>query len=158
MQAPSFVLTSATNLVQLQKQLKGVAKQIFEFRSTKNGALVITKSMVNFQAVKYHFDSQNLSYYSFFPKSEKLIKVVIRHLPINTPAEDTAEGLVDIGFYVIGVKQMSTARRSPEVTATTKSQDVFRLSSLCHISNKLELYKSQNALLLQLPEVWPHLG
>jgi hypothetical protein len=53
--------------------------------------------MVDFQAVKAHFDSQNLSYCSF-PKSEKSIKVVIHHLPINTPAEDIAEGLVDLGF------------------------------------------------------------
>jgi hypothetical protein len=29
---------------------------------------------------------------------------------------------------------------------TTKSQVVFRLSSLCHISIKVESYKSQNAL------------
>jgi hypothetical protein len=34
---PPILLTSATNVIQLQKQLKGVAKQIFEFRSTKNG-------------------------------------------------------------------------------------------------------------------------
>jgi hypothetical protein len=38
------------------------------------------------------------------------------HLPINTPAEDIAEGLVDLGLDVISVKQMSTDRRSPEGT------------------------------------------
>jgi hypothetical protein len=32
---PPSVLTSATNLIQLQKQLKGVAKHTFVFRSTK---------------------------------------------------------------------------------------------------------------------------
>jgi hypothetical protein len=51
---PPIVLTSATNLTQLQKQLKGVAKKIFEFRSTKNRTRVITKDMVDFQAVKVH--------------------------------------------------------------------------------------------------------
>jgi hypothetical protein len=39
--------------------------------------------------VKAHFDSRNLSYYVFFPNSEKPIKAVIRHLPINTRAEDS---------------------------------------------------------------------
>jgi hypothetical protein len=34
---PPIILTSAANLIQLQKQLKGVAKQSFEFRNTKNG-------------------------------------------------------------------------------------------------------------------------
>jgi hypothetical protein len=156
--SPPIVLTSVTNLIQFQKQLKGVTKQIFEFRSTKNGTRVITKDMVDFKAVKAHFDSQNLSYYSFFHKSEKPIKAVIRHLPINTPAEDIAEGLVCLGFDVVSVKQMSPARRSLEGTPVTfplflvitititKSQDIFKLSSLCHISIKVESYKSHNAL------------
>jgi hypothetical protein len=46
---PPIILTSATNLVQLQKQLKCVAKQTFEFRNSRNGTRVITKDMVNFQ-------------------------------------------------------------------------------------------------------------
>jgi hypothetical protein len=40
---PPVVLTSATNLIQLQKQLKGVVKDNFEFRSTRNGNRAITK-------------------------------------------------------------------------------------------------------------------
>jgi hypothetical protein len=49
---------------------------------------VITKDIVDFQAVKLHFESNNLSFYSFFPKSDKAIKAVLRHLSNNTPAED----------------------------------------------------------------------
>jgi hypothetical protein len=90
---PPIVLTSATNLIQLQKQLKGVAKQVLEFRNTKNGTCIITKDLVDFEAVKLHFQSNHLSFYSFYPKSEKPIKAVIRHLPNNTPAGDIAEGL-----------------------------------------------------------------
>jgi hypothetical protein len=41
---PPIVLTSASNLIQLQKQLKGVAIDTFEFRSTKNGTRVVTKT------------------------------------------------------------------------------------------------------------------
>jgi hypothetical protein len=115
--------------------------------------------MVNYQPLKTHFEPNNLSYYTFYPKSEKPIKAVIRHLPVNIPAENIVEGLVNLGFDVISFKQMSTARRSPEGTThitlplflvtlprTTKSQDQFKLSSLCHISSKVESYKYQNAL------------
>jgi hypothetical protein len=66
---PPIVLTFAVNLIQLQKQLKGVVSENIEFRSTRNGTRVITRSMADFQSVKSHFNSQNLSYYSFFPKS-----------------------------------------------------------------------------------------
>jgi hypothetical protein len=69
--------------------------------------------MADFQSVKSHFDSQNLSHYSFFPESEKPIKSVIRHVPHNPPAEDISDGLVSIGFYVGSVKQMTATRRSP---------------------------------------------
>jgi hypothetical protein len=125
--------------------------------------------MVDCRSVKTYFGSNDLSYYTFYPKSEKPIKAVIRHLPVTTPAEDIAEGVVDLSFDVMSVKQIATARRSSEGTThitlplflvtlprTTKSQDLFKLSYLRHISIKVESYKFQNAL--QLPEVWPRLG
>jgi hypothetical protein len=59
---PPKILTSAVNLILLQKQLKGVVSENFEFRSTRNGIRVITRSMADFQSVKSQFDSQNLSY------------------------------------------------------------------------------------------------
>jgi hypothetical protein len=74
---PPIVLTSDVKLMLLQKQLKGVVRENFEFRITRNGTRVIVRSMADFQTVKSHFDSQNLSYYSFFPTSEKPIKAVI---------------------------------------------------------------------------------
>jgi hypothetical protein len=48
---PPIILTSTTNLIQLQKQLKIVVKENFEFRSTRNGTRVITRSMADFQSV-----------------------------------------------------------------------------------------------------------
>jgi hypothetical protein len=94
-----------------------------------------------------------MSYYSFFPKSEKPIKKVIRHLPQNTPAEDIFSCLVSIGFDVVSVKQMAATRRSPPeeskiinlplflvtLPRTTKSQEIFRLSRCSHIVTKINL-------------------
>jgi hypothetical protein len=109
---PPIILTSAANLIQLQKQLKNVVKEDFEFRNTRSGIRVITRDMADILAVKSHFEGNILSFYTFFPKSEKPIKSVIRHLPINTPAEDICDGMVSIGFDVVSVKQMTTTRRS----------------------------------------------
>jgi hypothetical protein len=101
---PPIVPTSVTNLIQLQKQLKSVVKEDFEFRTTRNGTRVIRRGMVGFLAVKFHFEKNNLSYFTFNPKSEKPIKAVIRHLPQNTPAVDICDGLVSLGFDVISAK------------------------------------------------------
>jgi hypothetical protein len=91
---PPIVPTSAINLIQLQKQLKGIAKQQFEFRSTRNGTRVTTKDMVDYQSVKGHFEANNLLYYIFYLKFERPIKAVIRHLTISTPAKCIVQGLV----------------------------------------------------------------
>jgi hypothetical protein len=138
-----IVLTSAVNLIHLQKQLKNVVQENFEFRNTRNGTRVITRNLADFHSVRSHFDGQHLAYYSF-SKSEKPIKAVIRHLPINTPAEDISDGLVSLVFDVVSAKQMTTTRRSspedPKISnlplflvtlpRTTKSQEIFRLPNL----------------------------
>jgi hypothetical protein len=76
---PPTNLTSATNLIQLQKQLKGIVKGSFEFRSTRNGTRIVPKEMIN-----------------FFPKSRKPVKAVIGHLPFITQAEEIYEALVEL--------------------------------------------------------------
>jgi hypothetical protein len=158
---PPIILTSATNMIQLQKQLKNVAKEDFEFRNTRHGTRVITQGMAaDFLAIKSHFEGNNLSFFTFYPKSEKPIKAVIRHLPPNTPAEDICDGLMSLGFDVVSVKQMTTTHRSPSeepktinlplflvtLPRTVKSQEIFQLPSLCHIAIRLEAYRPQSAL------------
>jgi hypothetical protein len=146
---------AAANLIQSQKQLKRVAQQLFVSHGTKNGARVITKDMGDYKSVEAHFES----YYTFYPESKRPMKAAICCLPLNTPAEDVAERPVDFGLEVVSIRQMSTARQSPEGTAsitlplflvtlprTTKSQDSFKLSNLWHISIKAESSKSQDAL------------
>jgi hypothetical protein len=156
---PPIILTSATNLLQLQKSIKGIVKGSFEFRNTKNGTRALTKEMAHFSAIK-SFLSKKFSFYTFFPKSQKPIKAVIRHLPSNTPAEEICEALVELRFDTISVRQMTTTRRSPlqnpehsnlplyliTLPRTEKSQDIFKLTGLCHISIKVPAYRNQNGL------------
>jgi hypothetical protein len=75
---PPIVLTSATNLIQLQRQLKGVVKDNFEFRSTRNGIRTITKTIADFSAVKSYLEN-NLAYFVFLPQIPKT------HIDRNTP-------------------------------------------------------------------------
>jgi hypothetical protein len=146
---PPIMLTSATNLTQLQKKLKGFVKGNFEFRNTRTGTRVVTTERADFSAIQHYLTSQNLHYFTFFPKSLKPIKAVIRHLPGNTPAEEIYEGLVELGFDVVSVKQMSTARRSQDLTSrnlplflitlprSEKSLGILKLTSLYYIKIKV---------------------
>jgi hypothetical protein len=62
---PPIILTSILNLIQLQKQLKGLVKGSFEFRNTRNGTRIVTKEMADYSAIKEYLSSQNLNYFTF---------------------------------------------------------------------------------------------
>jgi hypothetical protein len=67
----AIVLISETNLIYLQKQLKGVLKDNFEFRSTRNGTRLLTKVMADFSVFKFYLENNNRAYFTFYPKSLK---------------------------------------------------------------------------------------
>jgi hypothetical protein len=73
---PPIELSSQVNLIQLQRQLKGLLKGNFEFRSTRNGTRVVTKEMEDFLTTRSHFESNNLPYFTFYSKSQNHIKAV----------------------------------------------------------------------------------
>jgi hypothetical protein len=76
-QQATIIITSATNLLQLQKKFRGLDKGIFEFRDTTNGTRVVTKDMADFSAIKFFLQKENLYFLTFHPKSLKPIKAVI---------------------------------------------------------------------------------
>jgi hypothetical protein len=159
--------------MQLQRYINGIVTGNFEFRNTRSGTRIVTKEMADFSAIRKHLEN-NLSHFTFFPKSEKPFKAVIRHVPKNTPAQDISNGLEDVGFHIIRVKQMSANRHSPSEGAlpkniplflitlprTEKSKEIFRLTALCHIAIRVEAYRAQNGLTQchKLPTVRPRLG
>jgi hypothetical protein len=131
---PTIVITASTNLMQLQKVIQRVVKENFEFRNTKNGTKVITKTLADYAAVKSHLKTPKLPHFTFYPKSPKPNKAVIRHLPMNIPAQDISEGLTDL----ISVKKMSTTRRSPSQETSTR-RPISLLSTTGKLSEKVIL-------------------
>jgi hypothetical protein len=52
----------------------------------------------------------------------------IQHLPGNTLAEEIYKGLVELGFDIISMKQMSTTRRSQGSSSTSLPMFLITLS------------------------------
>jgi hypothetical protein len=136
---PPIVLTSTTNLMQLQRQVKNIVTGSFVFRNTRSGTRIVTKEMADFSAIKKHLETHNLSYFTFFPKSEKPVKAVIRHLPRDTSAEDISDGVVTLGFDVISVRQMTATRRTPPEGTNIVSLHLF-LVTLPKTAKSQELF------------------
>jgi hypothetical protein len=45
---PTILITAKINLLQLQKIERGIVKENFEFRNTRNGTRVLTQSLTDF--------------------------------------------------------------------------------------------------------------
>lgn len=114
------------------------------------------EKLLDHSAVPYYFDTHELNYYSCNPKSENPITVVIWYPSTDTPAGDISNGFENLGFSVIGVKQTIVFCSSPEggnnqinfllflitLLRNSKSQEIFKLTSLSHIVNRVKVYRS----------------
>jgi hypothetical protein len=63
-----LVMTSSTNLIHLQNNLKGIVKGSTELQNTRNGTHVVTKEMEDYATMKAYFESHGLHLYTFTPK------------------------------------------------------------------------------------------
>jgi len=132
-----------------------ISKGNFELRNGRNGARITTKDMVDYLAIKKHLEERKISFYTFFSKSLKPIKAIIRQLPGNTPAEDIVKELQSIGFDVISVRQLISRNTQAPINLplflvtlprNDKAQEIFQLSSLNHVIIKVEAYRAQTGL------------
>jgi hypothetical protein len=62
MEAAPIMLTCVIDLTQLQKQLRRVITQSFEFRNTRNETRIVTRDMLDSSAEKDHLEKNSLSY------------------------------------------------------------------------------------------------
>jgi hypothetical protein len=69
---PPIIPTSERKLIQLQKQLKSLVKNDFEFRSTRNGIRAITNGIADLETGKSLLWNNILSYYSFYQSPSSL--------------------------------------------------------------------------------------
>jgi hypothetical protein len=60
----------------------------FFCRNTATGTRITTKNLADYKAIQTLLYNQGLNYFTFYTKSEKPIKAVIRHIPTNTSSED----------------------------------------------------------------------
>jgi hypothetical protein len=98
--------------------------------------------------MKFYLEKSNPHYFTSYPNSELPVKAVIRHLPPDTWTEDISDSLEVLGFNVINVRQMTDTRIAQYkdihletlalflviVRSNTKSQEIFKLNSLNHIT------------------------
>jgi hypothetical protein len=133
--------------MKFQKKIKAITKGSFELRNTKNGTMVISREMADYQAIKDQLEKTKIHYYTFHPMSVKPIKAVMKYLPGTAPAEDIVNELLALDYKVISVRQMALTRpqatKNPPLFLVTlprneKSQEILKLTSVSHAIIKVE--------------------
>jgi hypothetical protein len=69
---------------------------------------------------------------TFYTEADKLVKIIIRHLPGNTSAENTTVDLQETDYDVISVKQMTVERPTPDGGVTHTSHPLFVVTLVRH--------------------------
>lgn len=57
----------------------------------KQWTAVFTRIMADFSAISSHIGTHKLSYFTFYPKSQKTLRAMVRHLPEIAPVEDSSD-------------------------------------------------------------------
>jgi hypothetical protein len=96
----------------LQSDLKDHVKGEHEFRNNTKWKSYHYKINVELFSHEILSEGNNLHYFTFSPNSEKPIKVLIRHLPPDTLAEDNINSRENLGSNVINVWQMKANRKA----------------------------------------------
>jgi hypothetical protein len=107
---PPIVISSTTNFIWLQGDLKELVKREYEFRNTRNGTRTIRKELEDYSTIKSYLEKNSLQHFTFSPNSEKPIGAVIRHLPQDTLVEDISNSFDHLCFNIINVRQLTTNR------------------------------------------------
>jgi hypothetical protein len=68
---PPTMITSTTNLIRFQRDVKYHIKREYEFRNTGNRARTTTKETVDYSAMKFYLEKNN---FQFLPKFRKDFK------------------------------------------------------------------------------------
>jgi hypothetical protein len=155
---PPIMMTSNTNLIRLQTDLKDHVKGEYEFRNTRSRTRIIAKEMVDYSAMKPYLEQNDLRYFTISPNSEIPIKAAISRRPSDMLTENISSSLENLGFNVINGRQMTAIRIAPNgqrhmetlplflvtLTGNVNSQEIF--NSLNHIIIKVELHRAQTGL------------
>jgi hypothetical protein len=112
-----IILTAEVNIISLQKQLKGVVNGEFLSRNTATGT-GSQKKMGDSKAIQTFLSYKGHPYFTFCRKSEKPIKVLMRHLQNKNSSEDITVALQELCYEVFSFKQMTAKRPSPEEGVT----------------------------------------
>jgi hypothetical protein len=151
---PPIVLPATTNLLALQKNIRGIVTGNFEFRNTRSGTKIVTKEIWEIPGA-----IQPLILY-LFSKIGKTSQGGNTPSPCQRPCLGHLRRTGGPGFRhykcqadvdqpsvdIREIRTPTTPLYLITLPRTEKSKEIFKLTTLCHVVIRVEAYRAQSGL------------
>jgi hypothetical protein len=145
---PPIFFKSMINWNTLKAKLGEIAVEPFEAKLIRQNFAIFLSTPADFRNVTRYLESSKTPFHTYRLEDEKLIRVVLRGVPLGVDTNEVQEELVSLGFnptQVIRLKSASTKTELPLVLVSlpkeTKSRDIYELRKVCYISIRVEPFK-----------------
>ena len=106
--------------------------------------------MEDYRLVKNYFDQKKKQYFTHQIKSELPLRVVIKRLPITAEPEEIKSKLIELGFPVHSVKQLTRIEENRtvklpvfpvELDNTEKAREIYNLNRFFYTVIAIDFYR-----------------
>ena len=104
---PPITVMGHEAIFKTNKELKALISGDLKAVNTKDGMRYYTNTEDDYKKVRNYFDQKKKQYFTHQIKSELPLRVVIKRLPISADPEEIKAELIELGYPVKSVKQLS---------------------------------------------------
>ena len=152
---PPITIVNKVNVFQQNKEFKTFLKGDFKVVNTREGLRYYTTTSDDFRALKNHLEEKKIQHFSFQLKSDLPLRVVLKRLPWDTDPVDVKEELINAGFPVRSVKQITKFENNQniklplfilELQNTAQAREIYNLNRLLYTVVSVESYRPRSGM------------
>ena len=108
---------------------------------------ILCADITMFQIVQKYFTKTNVEYYTLPLPDERMLKIIIKGLPVDIPDSEISEELIAMGYEVKAVRQFANSYRKYSIHMVTlpsnpDNKRIFNEKFICCVSVTVESYRS----------------
>ena len=152
---PPITVLNRDNFFKQNKEIKALLKGELKVINTSQGLRYYTTSVEDFRTLKQYFESKNNEYFTFQLRSDLPLRVVLKRLPISAEPEEVKQELINVGYPVRSVKQMTKFENNQvikmplfivELDNTEEARKIYDLNRLLYTVVSIESYRPRSGI------------
>ena len=152
---PPITVLNRDNFFKQNKEIKALLKGDLKVVNTSQGLRYYTSSEEDFRALKQHFVTKKQEHFTFQLRKDLPLRVVLKRLPANADPGEVKDELINIGYPVRSVKQMTKFENNQihkmplfivELNNTEEARKIYDLNRLLYTVVSIESYRPRSGI------------